>query len=271
VRDYVPKNGIRIDDLSVSIEPILSALPGVEKVIVTDAKSPTRRIIHFTDWHFVDKDAYRIDMEHAHGRKLSDAEFAEMYRELLLDVECVQIEQMGAIRCLRHHGLSAVFSEGFSVGEEKEYRERIEAVRGIQKQSDEMRVQLADVRAIVKNAEGERRKKAEDLEKEIPEAAPGLKVPLLEIGATGRLLLVGQLEKVLPMEDAKNHQEAKLVQGGKIVIDAQKIRKRREAIVKNVLAHGPGGVIVLGGSHDLREHLTKDAEYIRVFVKSYPK
>ena len=271
VRTYAPKKLDRIDNLSISVEPIIKSLPGVEKVIVTGAKNPTKRIIHIVDWHFVDKDDYRIDMEHAHAKKLTDAEFDEMYRELLLVVEMVQAEQMGLIRCLRHHGLRAVFSEGYSVGEEKEFGERIEAVRGIQKQSEEMRGQLADVRAILKEASGERKNKTEDLEKEIMYAAEGLKAPLLEIGAAGRLLLLGDLEKVLPMEDEKRHQEAKLVQGGKITVDAGKIGKRRAAIVGNVLASGPVAVIVLGGSHDLREHLPKDAEYIRVYVKSYPK
>jgi hypothetical protein len=69
------------------------------------------------------------------------------------------------------------------LGEEKEYREWIEAVRGIQKQSDQMRRQLSDVRAILKDALGDRKKKAEDLEKEIVGSLPGLTVPLLEIGA----------------------------------------------------------------------------------------
>jgi hypothetical protein len=116
VREYAPKSLTKIDDLSVSIEPILAAIPAVEKVIVTGAKSPTSRIIHIADLHFVDKDVCKIDMEHAHGRKLSESEFDEMYRDLLLGVECVQIEQTGLLRCLDQHGLRAVFLEGFSVG-----------------------------------------------------------------------------------------------------------------------------------------------------------
>ena len=95
VRTYAPKKLDRIDNLSISVEPIIKSLPGVEKVIVTGAKNPTKRIIHIVDWHFVDKDDYRIDMEHAHAKKLTDAEFDEMYRELLLVVEMVQAEQMG--------------------------------------------------------------------------------------------------------------------------------------------------------------------------------
>jgi hypothetical protein len=110
----------------------------------------------------------------------------------------------------------------------------------------------------------------QDLEKEILEAAAGLKAPLLEIGAAGRMHMTSQLEQVLPIDDAKRHQEAKMVQGGEIAPNPEKIRKRREAIVKNVLDRGPVGVIIIGGSHDLTEQLPKDAEYIRVFVKSYP-
>jgi hypothetical protein len=60
------------------------------------------------------------------------------------------------------------------------------------------------------------------------------------------------------MEDEKRPQEAKLVPNRKIVKDDGKIWKRREAIVKNL----PNvAVIVLGGSHDLSEHIP-DAEYV---------
>jgi hypothetical protein len=271
VREYSPKNPGRIDDLAVTFEPIIKALPGVDKVIVTGPDRPAKRLIHIADWHYVDKDLFKIDMEQAHGKKLSESQVDDIYRDFLLEVEMVQVEQMGLIRCLHHHGLRATFSEGVSVGDEKEYDDRIEAVRGIQKQSDHLRAQLADVRSILKDASGERKKKAEDLQKEIQDAAAGLRIPLQEIGAAGRLLLRGQLERVLPLEDAKLLQEAKPVKDGKIVMDTEKIRRRREAQVKNVFARGPVGVIVLGGSHDLTEQLPKDAEYIRVFMKSYPK
>src|SRR5262249_6583851 len=117
----------------------------------------------------------------------------------------------------------------------------------------------------------DKRKKALSLEKEVLEAARGLKPPLLEIGAAGRLFLDGRLENVLPLEDAKRHQEAKLIQNGKVVVDAEKIGKRREAIVNNVFSQTPVGVIILGGSHDLMEHLPKDTQYIRIRVSSYPK
>jgi hypothetical protein len=45
VREYAPKSLTKINDLSVSIEPMLTAIPAVEKVIVTGSKSPTSRII----------------------------------------------------------------------------------------------------------------------------------------------------------------------------------------------------------------------------------
>lgn len=75
-----------------------------------------------------------------------------------------------------------------SVGEEKAYAERIDAIRGIHKQSEEIRSQLADVRTILKDASGEKKQKAEALEKEILVAAGGLKPHFLKVGAAGRLL-----------------------------------------------------------------------------------
>src|SRR5437868_4572569 len=55
VRAYAKPSG-RVDDLSVSVIQLLKNLPGVEKVIVTGAKTPAKRIIHVCDWHVVEKD-----------------------------------------------------------------------------------------------------------------------------------------------------------------------------------------------------------------------
>src|SRR5262245_33626066 len=88
VRRYSWKEFARIDNLSISIEPVLKRLPGVENVVVAGPEKPAKRLIHILDWRLVDKDLYRVAMEHAHGNKLTDAEYDALYRNHLLDVEC---------------------------------------------------------------------------------------------------------------------------------------------------------------------------------------
>lgn len=84
------------------------------------------------------------------------------------------------------------------------------------------------------------------------------------------MLLAGELERVLPLEDAAAKRAANPVKGGRIAPDAARIGARKAAMVKNVFDRGPVGVIVLGSSHDLTEHLPEGTEYIRVTVKAYP-
>lgn len=71
---------------------------------MSDSSRPEVRIIQIADSHFVDKADIKIDMEHAHNKKLSNGEVEEMYKDFLLQVEMVEVEQVGLIRCLRHHG-----------------------------------------------------------------------------------------------------------------------------------------------------------------------
>ena len=94
---------------------------------------------------------------------------------------------------------SAFGPHPYSKGEEKAFAKRVDALIGINKDMGQLRDQLTEVRAI-KKAE------ARDVEKEIQQAIAELKPALLEAGAPIRLLSLGQLENVLPMEDAQRHQ-----------------------------------------------------------------
>ena len=60
------------------------------------------------------------------------------------------------------------------------------------------------------------------------------------------------------------------VKDGRIAPDAARIGARRAAMVKNVFDRGDVGVIVLGASHDLTEHLPAGTKYIRVTLKTMP-
>jgi len=201
---YAPKTPSRIDDLSISANDLLKQLPGVVNVQWERALNrPAHRIIHLRDWHFVPKDIYGIAMEKTYGRKLAQEEKDHLFRELLLEIEIVQVEQMGPLRCLiRYHGLKTVFCEGVYADGLVGYRKNIDSLRGIAKQVAELEGQLREVRRMLKTAEGDRKEKAKGLEKEILTGMDDLKPLLLEVGAAGRLLITKELEAVLPLEDS---------------------------------------------------------------------
>jgi len=276
VAKYAPTIKTRIDDLDSPVADLLRQLPGVVKVEVgTTAKKPTSRIIHLRDWHFVPKELYALDMKEVHGRELSADEIDRLHQELLLEVELVQIEQMAVLRCLiKHHGLKRVFSEGFSPGELNAYRERIAVLKAMdQEQVPKVRTQLEEVRKLIADATGERKEKAQEIEAQLLELLDDHKERLLEMGAAGRLLISGELEDVLPLEDADALEKAKPISpSGGVKLDPVKVEARHDAQVKAALREGPVAVIVLGGAHDLTASVGRlggRCEYLRVTTRRF--
>ncbi len=93
-------------------------------------------------------------------------------------------------------------------------------------------------------------------------------------GAAGRLLISGDLEDVLPLEDADALAKAKPISpSGGVRLDPVKIDARNDAQVNAVLKEGPVAVIVLGGAHDLRVSVQRlgggNCECLRVTTKRY--
>jgi hypothetical protein len=88
--------------------------------------------------------------------------------------------------------------------------------------------------------------------------------------AAGRLLIAGEIEDVLPLEDADALEQAKPVTpGGKMKSDPQKIEARHDAQVRPIMKEGQVAVIILGGAHDLSESNRRrgGGEYLRVTTK----
>jgi len=277
ITNYQPKTTARIDDLNIPATEILRPLPGVVQVeVCLKAEKPTSRIIHLRDWHFVPKELYALDMKQAHGRELTTDEIDRLHQELLLEVELIQLEQMAVLRCLiKYHGLKKVFSEGFSPGELDTYKEKIAVLRAMEKeQIPQIRKQLDDVRKLMEGASKSGKEKAEAIEAELVTLLDQHKERLLEMGAPGRLLIAGELEDVLPLEDAAALEQAKpITPNGKMKHDPQKIEARHDAQVRAVMKAGPVAVIVLGGSHDLTGSIQRlgggNCEYLRVTTKGF--
>lgn len=272
VLKYQPTTNSPIDDLSTSAVELLRGLPGVIQVDASvQVEKPTNRIIQLRDWHFVPKELFVIDMNQAHGRLLSPNEIDVLYEQHLLEVELVQLEQIAALRCLiKHHRLKTVLAEGFSRGELEDYRDRIAVLRAMEKdQIPKIRNQLNDIRKLAEGATGEKKEKAKAIEDDLLKLLNEHNARLLEMGASGRLLIAGELDNVLPLEDAAALKQAKPITAeGKVELDPQKLEARHDAQVRAAMKEGPVAVIILGGSHDLTQSVQRlgkgNTEYLRV-------
>jgi hypothetical protein len=210
VAAYRPKVAGIVDDLDLPAEPLLRQLPGVVRVERSGPEGrPQTRIVHVRDWHFVPRDLYALDMRTAWGRDLTDAEIDRLHEELLLEVELVQEEQLAMLRCLvKYHGLKKIYSEGLTPAGLANYREIIKTLKKME--TDEVpsaRKQLAEVRELLAGMgdrgqeDTERYRAAAGIEAQLAKMIDDHRHRLLEFGAAGRLLIAGELEEVVPLDD----------------------------------------------------------------------
>jgi hypothetical protein len=186
VADYAPKLAGRLDDLTIPAANLLRQLPGVADVeVLVRVEKPTHRVVHLRDWHFVPKELFRQDAD----RPLSDEEADTLHRAHVLEVELVQREQEGVLRCLvKRHGLKRVLVEGLTAKGVPAYREVIAALRDTDKELADLHRQRAQVK-----------KKVLAIDRQVDELVRGHSRQLVEYGAAARLTLAGEIE-VLPLE-----------------------------------------------------------------------
>lgn len=281
VASYRPRQAGRLDDLTVPVDDIFRGLPGVVAVEVPVRPARlSRRIIHLRDLHLVPRDLFALDVRQAAGRPLSDADIDKLYEQHLLETELVQIEQMILLRSLaRHHGLCRIRIEGLTVGEEPLFRNKVEALKGLEQgEVASARVQLREVRVLLRVVEAAGRKdtdrygKAVAIEKQLLDLLDQQRPRLLEVGAAGRLLMAGEIDEVLALDDRQLLEAAKpITPDGRVRFDAEKVRAREDAQVRAALDDGPCSLIVLGGAHDLSDSVRRvaggDCEYVRVRLR----
>lgn len=261
---------VSIDDLSHSVEGLLRGLPGVADVEVYRVNKPTHRIIHLRDWHYISRDLFAIDHRED---ALTDEEIDQRYHEFLKQVDAVQLEQMTLLRTLiQQYGLKRLFCEGLASRDMPNYREKISVLKDMEaNQIARLKRQLNEVRELlVERPDPD----VQDMEAKILDLLYGFYWRLVEMGAAGRLLVSGEIEEVLPMEDQELLDAANPVTAeGQVQYDEENVQARRDAIVKNVLKAGPFGLMILGGDHDLTENVKRvsggKCEYIRVTLNRY--
>jgi hypothetical protein len=76
----------------------------------------------------------------------------------------------------------------------------------------------------------------------------------LECCTVGPLLVAGEIEKVLPWDDADPLDKAKLITPNGVKSHPEKLKARQDALIKAVLREGGFATIVLGDSHDEAAH-----------------
>jgi hypothetical protein len=171
---------------------------------------------------------------------LLDGGQEEEYESFLQRIDLIQQEQMQVLRAL---GARTVWVEGQSDETIDDFRRHIERMRAVQPGGD------SPVDELVRELYFE---------------------DLLQIGAAGRLLLLGEIDEVLPLEDHAAWRAAKPVAGGQLAFDEQTGLQREKAMVAKLREHSDA-IIVLGSGHDLRQHIGQDTSYVRIHVQSDPE
>lgn len=258
-----------LSDLSCDAVAILRQAPGVANVQRHAPEStPSQRIVHIADWHFVDRDLYAADVRSHSREPLSEEAIDRLFAELLDEVEVMQEQQMRLLRWLiEHHGLRYVHIESLAKEDQPIIDAKIRSLREIGEEIAELRKQKE---SLVANLDDDARRIIAGIE----HIEARYRRDLLQLGAAGRLVLSAELAGVLPLEDEKAYRAANpLADDGTVTLDRQKIEERQDGQVRLLLNSGPFSVIVLGGAHELSDNVERlsggKAEYIRVEVEAW--
>ena len=107
------------------------------------------------------------------------------------------------------------------------------------------------------------------LEQNILGLLEGYRLQMVEIGAAGRLLVSGEIERYFHWRTMnRSTRPTPSLSMERVRFDALKVQARQDAIVKNLLKGGSFDLMILGGDYDLSESVRRlgDAkcEYVRV-------
>jgi hypothetical protein len=209
----------------------LRDLPEVASVEYTGPADAALVVVHLLDFHYCPPE-------------LCAAAGLDFARHLA-HVERVQVGQLAVARFLvGQFDLAGVYAEGLTAAALQDWELRL----GILRDLDEL----------------ERLGRLDD------EARQRRRLLPLEVGVAGRLQLEGSVREVWPLDDEAALHAAKPVADGQVAIDAEKMRARERAMLRNLPEAGVT-LIVLGAAQDLRGVLPRGAGYARVQVKGFPE
>jgi hypothetical protein len=256
------KASSRFHHLSFPIVEVLRSMPEVDNVeVLVPCPSPTVRLVHIRDWHFVDKDLLIADLKTTTKKDLSDAEADELYAKHLNDVTEITIEQERILSALIERDLTAVFAEGLTYKNLTAFRQTIDQMADIQGGIDRLKSQLAGLKAppdAIKN-------QVTDMERDY-------RAEYLRFGASG-FLAAKKLLRVLPTDDGVLFERAKPVApDGAVRLDMAATEAWHDAIVREIMNREGTALLILGG-RDLSDSVKRvgggKVEYVRVTTKKY--
>lgn len=228
------------------------------------------------DWHFLPKDLFAADIKDVAEKPLAEEDIDRLYEEFLSEVDLVQTEQKALLRCLiKHHGLRRIFCEGLTDLDLPIYRAKIAALRTVERQIPEVKTQLQKasqaLAAMAKAGEegSEDYHRVVEITSELEELLYQHRLDLLQVGAAGQLYVAGEIEEVVPLDDAELLQRANPVaEDGGVKLDKEVIEARQDAQARAMIEDGKFALAILGGAHDLSDNLARltggTCEYITV-------
>lgn len=153
-----------------------------------------------------------------------------------------------------------MYYEGLTDEDKSLFEMKIEAYASAQNDAAEMTRDAEEILAETDDPE---------LRRQLEGVLRDRRMFLLEMGAAGQLLMAGELEDVLPVEDAQLYEKANpLSKEGHIELKPETIEAREDAMVKKMLDGGPFAFVVLGGGHDLSDNIERlsggTCEYLTV-------
>lgn len=275
LREFKDDATLPLDALNKSVTGALKKLPGVAEVEVQRILKPTHRMIHLRDRRFISRDRFAAELRASANQALSDGEINSQCRQFVADADSLQAEEMELLRVLiKNHGLKRIHAEGFSEKDLPAYREKIASLKALEtNQIARLKQQLAEVQEVLADKPSPEARSAEG---KILAMLADFQERLIEMGAAGRLLISGEIEDVLPIEDAEPLDASNsITPDDKSRLDQARVTARQDAIVKNALNSGPLCLMILDGEQDLTDSIKRigggKCEYIRVTTKRYQR
>ena len=230
----------------------LEKFPKVKQVDAAGEKNAPCQVIHLLNYHFVSRELFAADLEDRLQKRLSRIELNKEYRNFLDRVEEVQEDQIIVLRQLiSDQGVKEVYYEGVTQENLNSFLSRVKRLKEFQP-------------PVVASASPFDLLIREQYEQD-----------LLEIGASGKLLMTGELKSVLPLDDKELLEAANPIREVDHVLTYEKANQKREDFMaRQVLSGSSPVVIVLGAGHDLTNNLawqTESFRYLRVRIEHLPK
>ena len=191
-----------------------------------------RTIIHVHNLHFVEFKDFATDLKDQ-DQEITEDEIEERYEMFLVEVEEFQKKQFAVLeRLITKHEIKRIYQEGLTPEDVKEFEKLCNLLKNYESTGDDALSQFMDQQ---------------------------YRKDMLLVGNSGKLLMGGYVEEVVPVEDAQLLIDSNPLKTGSFEIDGEANEKREDHIVRTMLASGDKVMILLcGAGHDFRDNVTSE-------------